>query len=53
MALKIESLGGQMIRCMIGISVADVRVNNVRDHLIAYRSAELLERIKSAVAAEA
>lgn len=51
-ALKIESLGGR-IRCVIGLSVAGVRVNNVRDHLFARRSAELLDRIKSAVAAEA
>jgi len=51
-ALKIEALGGQ-IRSLIGLSVADVRVNNVRDHLLAHHSAELLERIKSAVADEA
>ena len=51
-ALKIEALGGQ-IRCLIGVSVADVRVNNARDHLLARCRAELLERIKSAVAAEA
>jgi hypothetical protein len=37
-ALKIESLSRQ-IRCMIGLSVADVRVNNVRDHLFARRRA--------------
>jgi hypothetical protein len=50
--MKIESFGG-FIRLVVGLSTAEVRTNNTRDHIFSQRREALLDGIKATVAAEA
>ena len=51
LALKIESVEN-FVRCVVGLSIADVRTNNTRDHIFSERKDTMLEGIRTCIATE-
>ncbi|WP_095203060.1 hypothetical protein [Mesorhizobium carmichaelinearum] len=50
LALKIESFA-KVIRIVVGLKAAEVRVNNARDHIFSKRKGVLLEQIRALIEA--